>query len=86
LIYDRNGHLLAENRPVFNLEIIPEQVNNMDDTIARLQQILTIPEERIAAFERDRRQTRRFNAIPLLTQLSHEDVAKFSVHQHNFPG
>ncbi|MFL7865539.1 penicillin-binding protein 2 [Vibrio cincinnatiensis] len=86
LIYDRNGHLLAENRPVFNLEIIPEQVKDMDDTLARLQEILTIPEERIAAFERDRQRTRRFNAIPLLTQLSQEDVAIFSVQQHKFPG
>lgn len=42
LIYDRNGVLLAENRPVFNLEIIPEKVKDMDDTIARLQQILQI--------------------------------------------
>jgi penicillin-binding protein 2 len=32
LIYDRNGILLAENRPIFNLEIIPEQVKDMDDT------------------------------------------------------
>ena len=35
LIYDRNGVLLAENRPVFSLEIIPEKVKNMDETIAR---------------------------------------------------
>lgn len=86
LIYDRNGMLLAENRPVFSLEVTPEQVRNMDDTLARLQALLAIPDERIEAFERARRQTRRFNAVPLLTQLSHQDVATFSVHQHLFPG
>ncbi|NAW69682.1 penicillin-binding protein 2 [Vibrio sp. V27_P1S3P104] len=86
LIYDRHGHLLAENRPVFNLEIIPEQVTDMEDTLARLQEILTIPEDRITAFEKDRQRTRRFNAIPLLTQLTQEEVAKFSVQQHKFPG
>ncbi|MCG6283143.1 penicillin-binding protein 2, partial [Vibrio diabolicus] len=79
LIYDRNGVLLAENRPVFSLEIIPEKVKNMDETIARLQQILTITPEQIAAFEKERRQTRRFNSVPLLTQLTEEEVAKFSV-------
>ncbi|MBY8060606.1 penicillin-binding protein 2 [Vibrio fluvialis] len=86
LIYDRNGVLLAENRPVFSLEIIPEKVKNMDETIARLQQILTITPEQIAAFEKERRQTRRFNSVPLLTQLTEEDVAKFSVQQYKYPG
>lgn len=86
LIYDRNGNLLAENRPVFNLEITPEQVSDIDDTLARLQQILTIPEERIAAFKKDLLRTRRFNAIALLSQLTQEEVAKFSVQQHKFPG
>ncbi|MBY7919820.1 penicillin-binding protein 2 [Vibrio fluvialis] len=86
LIYDRNGVLLAENRPVFSLEIIPEKVKNMDETIARLQQILTITPEQIAAFEKERRQTRRFNSVPLLTQLTEEEVAKFSVQQYKYPG
>ncbi|MBY8113712.1 penicillin-binding protein 2 [Vibrio fluvialis] len=86
LIYDRNGVLLAENRPVFSLEIIPEKVKNMDETIARLQQILIITPEQIAAFEKERRQTRRFNSVPLLTQLTEEEVAKFSVQQYKYPG
>ncbi|MDE1263253.1 penicillin-binding protein 2 [Vibrio aestuarianus] len=86
LIYDRNGVLLAENRPVFNLEITPEQVKNMAETIARLQDILEISPEKIATFEKERRQTRRFNSIPILTQLTQEQVAIFSVNQHRFPG
>ena len=86
LIYDRNGVLLAENRPVFSLELIPEKVKDMDDTIARLQQIVEITPEQIERFERERRQTRRFNSVPLLTQLSEDQVARFSVQQHNFPG
>ncbi|NOI24257.1 penicillin-binding protein 2 [Vibrio mediterranei] len=86
LIYDRNGILLAENRPVFNLEITPEKVKNMDETIAGLRKFLDIPEERIEAFERDRKRTRRFKSIPLLTQLTEEQVAVFSVNQHKFPG
>ncbi|MDE1250177.1 penicillin-binding protein 2 [Vibrio aestuarianus] len=86
LIYDRNGVLLAENRPVFSLEITPEQVKDMAETIARLQDILEISPEKIATFEKERRQTRRFNSIPILTQLTQEQVAIFSVNQHRFPG
>lgn len=86
LIYDRNGVLLAENRPVFSLEITPEKIDNMDETIARLQKILTISPEQIERFNKERKHTRRFKSVPLLNQLTQEQVAKFSVNQHNFPG
>ena len=29
IIYDRNGRILAENRPVLSLELIPERVPNL---------------------------------------------------------
>src|SRR5476651_2157979 len=33
LIYDRNGILLAENIPVFSLDVIPYKVNSMGRTL-----------------------------------------------------
>ncbi|MDA0127025.1 penicillin-binding protein 2 [Vibrio sp. MarTm2] len=86
LIYDRNGKLLAENRPVFSLEITPEKIEDMEATIVSLQQILTITPDQIERFQKERRQTRRFKSVPILTQLTPEQVAKFSVNQHKFPG
>ncbi|EMQ2877423.1 penicillin-binding protein 2 [Vibrio navarrensis] len=86
LIYDRNGVLLAENRPVFDLEITPEKVKNMDETIAQLQTIVEISPEQIERFERERKRTRRFKSVPILTQLTEEQVAVFAVNQYRFPG
>jgi len=86
LIYDRNGVLLAENRPVFDLEITPEKVKNMDETIAQLQTIVDISPEQIERFERERKRTRRFKSVPILTQLTEEQVAMFAVNQYRFPG
>ncbi|MGL6175822.1 MAG: penicillin-binding protein 2, partial [Vibrionaceae bacterium] len=40
LIFDRNGKLLADNRPVTSLELIPEQVSDLEETIARLKVLL----------------------------------------------
>ncbi|MDV6252629.1 penicillin-binding protein 2 [Vibrio sp. EA2] len=86
LIYDRNGVLLAENRPVFNLELIPEKVKDIDETIKELQTILEITPEQIERFHRERKRTRRFKSVPLLTQLDEKQVAVFSVNQYRFPG
>ncbi|TOA22023.1 penicillin-binding protein 2 [Vibrio parahaemolyticus] len=86
LIYDRNGVLLAENRPVFNLELTPEKIKNIDATIQELQTILEITPEQIERFHRERKRTRRFKSVPLLTQLNEKQVAVFSVNQYRFPG
>ncbi|MGL1107220.1 penicillin-binding protein 2 [Vibrio parahaemolyticus] len=86
LIYDRNGVLLAENRPVFNLELTPEKIKDIDATIQELQTILEVTPEQIERFHRERKRTRRFKSVPLLTQLNEKQVAVFSVNQYRFPG
>ncbi|BBM65415.1 penicillin-binding protein 2 [Vibrio alfacsensis] len=86
LIYDRNGVLLAENRPVFNLELTPEKIKDIDGTIKELQTILDITPDQIERFQRERKRTRRFKSVPLLTQLDEKQVAIFSVNQYRFPG
>ena len=42
MIFDRHGKVLAENTPSYSLELIPEQISNMDDTLMRLQKVLDI--------------------------------------------
>ncbi len=86
LIRDRNGVILAHNLPSFSLEIVPERVPDLDDTLARLARILPIGKEDLARFQRQRKHKRRFDSIPIRTRLSEEEVAAFAVNRHRFPG
>ena len=86
LIYDRKGRLLANNRPAYNLEIIPEQVPNLDQTIEQLSHLITLSERDIDRFHSLRKRSRRFESLPIRVNLSDEDAAKFSVESHRFPG
>ncbi|NOQ16098.1 MAG: penicillin-binding protein 2, partial [Methyloprofundus sp.] len=86
IIYDKKGRILAENLPSYSLEIIPEQVKDMSSTLLRLQKVLNISEEKINVFHQHSKRYRRFDSIPLLLKLSAEDVAKFAVLRHTFPG
>ena len=86
LIYDRKGRLLANNRPAYNLEIIPEQVPNLDQTIDQLSQLITLSERDIDRFHSLRKRSRRFESLPIRVNLSDEDAAVFSVESHRFPG
>ena len=86
LIYDRNGVLLADNRPVYSLEIIPEEVKDLKQTVTELAQILAISEATQDEFLEASRVSRRFKKIPLKSNLTEEEVARFSVNQHRFHG
>ena len=86
LIYDRNGVILAENRPTYHLELIPEQVEDIDATLEGLGEIVTISEQNIERFHTAMRTHRAFESISLRTRLSEEEVARLAVNRHRFPG
>ena len=86
LIYDRNGILLAENIPVFSLNITPDHTPNLATTIANLQKIIDLNSDNIAQFYRFYNQRRHSDHIPLKLKLSTKEIANFYVNQFRFPG
>ncbi len=86
LIYDRNGVLLAENKAIYSLEIIPEEVKDLEITVKEISRLLSISEEKQQKFFKSLRGKRRFKPVELHSRLSDQQVALFSVNQHKFPG
>lgn len=86
IIYDRSGRILAENMPAYSLELIPEQIEELDDTLLRLKKLLAIPDEKIKQFLKRKKSKKRFTSIPLLLRLTDEEVAKFSVERPYYSG
>ena len=86
LIYDRNGVLLAENRPVYNLEVVPEDVDDLEQNLADVSQLLKISDIQQSEFLKNIRKQRRFKSQVLKARLNEQEVAIFSVNQHKFPG
>jgi len=86
LIYDRNGIVLAENRPTFHLEIIPEQVEDLEATLKGLGEIVSLSEQDEENFRTALRSHRSFESISLRTRLDDVEVARLAVNRHRFPG
>lgn len=86
LIFDRNGVLLAQNLPSFTLEIVPEHVDDLNKTLETLSQLISISEEDLKGFHKNRLKKRRFEGIPLRFRLNDDEVAKISVQENNLPG
>jgi len=86
LIYDRKGVLLAENIPVFSLDIIPSQVPHLNATLHALTKIIALTSNDVRLFQKQVKQHRRFDEIPLKFRLTEKEVAVFTENQHRFPG
>ena len=86
LIYSQDGVLLADNRPAFTLEIVPEQIRDMNKLIEELSAIVSISDEDIEKFRLNLRRKRQHESIPIRYNLTEREVARFSVNRHRFIG
>ena len=87
LIFDRNGILLAENRPVSSLALVRERIEDLDGLIAELGTLVQIADEDLESFrERMKRRRRPYEPIALKLNLDEEEIATLSVNRHRLPG
>jgi len=86
LVFDRKGRVIAENLPAYQLELIPEQVGDIDDTLNRLAAINLIEIEDIERFKELSRSGPRFKPVTLKFRLSDEEIANFAIQRPRFPG
>jgi len=83
LILDRYGTVLAQNLPVYTLEIIPEQVDDMDALLAELGEIVRLNPTDLKNFRKQLRRRPRFENLLLRTHLTDEEAARVAV-KHPF--
>ncbi|MDX1298496.1 MAG: penicillin-binding protein 2 [Pseudomonas sp.] len=87
LIFDRNGVIIADNRPSFSLTLTRERAGDWLQVLDVIVEVLELgPDERVL-FERRVRQGRRpFEPVPVLFELSEEQIARVAVNQYRLPG
>ncbi|MDA0707410.1 MAG: penicillin-binding protein 2 [Proteobacteria bacterium] len=86
LIYDREGRVLAENLPAYQLEMIPEQVADLDDTLQRLAALQLIAVDDIAHFKELANSGPRFKPVTLNFRLTDTEIANFAIQRPRFQG
>ncbi len=87
LIYDRHGVLLAENLPVFSVAIIPENSLDLEETLAKVRNIIDVSPEQIKGFKKRMLRTRRpFQSVILKSKLSEQEIARIEVRRHELQG
>ena len=85
-IEDRNGEILASNYFAYTLEITPSKVPDIDLLLSELEPIVSISKRDRRRFNKLLSETKAFEATPIRTLLSDEEVARFAAQRWRFPG
>ena len=87
LIFDRNGELLADNQPIFNLTVVHEQIKDLDETLEFLGSLIRLTEDDIEQFRARLERSRvPFASVPLRYVLSEDEKSRIAVNGHLLSG
>jgi penicillin-binding protein 2 len=86
-IYDRNGEILVDNRPSFNVSIILEDLKYPNKTISLLAKILNInPMEIKKKLLESKKITPRYLPIRIKTDINRNELALIEANRFDLPG
>ena len=87
LIFDRTGKIIADNRPSFSLTVTRERAEDWRKTLDTMVEVLELSSEERELFEKRVLQGRRpFEPVPIMYELSEEQIARIAVDQFRLPG
>ena len=87
IIFDRNGKILVNNVPSYNLIISPSRIDDLDSLLNQIQSIVSLSDEDIEYVNKNYQSKARLNRELIIKRnLTTEEIAKFEIRQHRFPG
>ena len=86
LIYDRNGELLADNRPSYNLSIVREHSEGLDQLLGELSGLIDISDDDIERFDKRLKRRKPFEPITLKLNLTERERGILAVNGYRLPG
>jgi penicillin-binding protein 2 len=86
LVFDRQGQMLVDNRPSFDLHIILKDAKPLDDTLDRLGQITGLATEDLKERIRTNRKRGGYTPILLKEDIGRDLLAALEVQKYDLPG
>ncbi len=87
IVYDRNGEVLVENLPGFEVTLSPQYVTNFDETAEALGLALNIPPSMVMqAVQKSRRLNGAFRPVRIKENLTRDDIFNIEVLKQDYTG
>ena len=85
-LQDRNGVLLAENRPAFTLILNQQDCPDVSSTLAQISNWTGIPlENLLTRYQQEKQKSQRLEPIILIADMSFEQVARIEPYVQRLP-
>ena len=85
LILDRNDKTLVENRPSFNLYVIPKDAKPLETTLEKLGRLLDEPADNLAGRIGNKKR-RDYTPVLIREDIARDTLAALEVHRYALPG
>ncbi len=85
-IVDRFGKVLVSNRQNFRVLLVPEQTNDIEETLDRVGRLLKISDRQRRKILRDAKRSAKFLPLTVAENLSWEEFAEVNIHEPDLPG
>ena len=86
IIYDRNGEIIVNNVPSYNLIINPSAINDLNSTLLDIKKIIDLSDLEIKNAQDNFSLKKKLNReLILKTNLTNEEIAKFEVRKYKYP-
>lgn len=85
-IFDRNGEKLATNTQDLRVLLVPEQTDQLQPTLKKVQEIIEIDDRRLARIERRIKRQRQFVPVTLAQGLDWQTFSRLNVEIPRLPG
>jgi penicillin-binding protein 2 len=87
VIYDRNGKPMVENVLTFDISLVPEDAQDLDETIMRLAPVVKMKPDAIRALLNDAAPIRtKYEPVKIKEEAPWDEVAVVEAHQDDLPG
>ena len=86
LIMDRNGELLVDNRPSYDLYVIPEDIQDPESLFTNIKRLISIDSTQLSLKLKRSYSGKPFNPVLIKKNISREELAVIEVNLFNLPG
>lgn len=86
IIFDRNGEILADNRPAYDLYVIPEEVQDRQRLLSEVSRMVDLDPLKAGAAIDKAGARYPFLPVCLLRDMQRDQLAKVETHLYDLPG
>ena len=86
IIYDRNGKIIVNNQPSYNLILNPERVDDINKLITEINKFINLSDAEIKNINDSFPNKKKLNReVVIKRNLTEEEIARFEVRNYKFP-